>query len=96
MEVLLKELAELKKRIDQHDVALAARGMVSHPFMAKDVPKPKPCRGCQNGREIDNFLWSMKSTSMLPDFETMHPRFKLCLFTLKTSLHCGGGGGVRI
>jgi len=56
VEVLLKELAELKKRIDQHDVALATRGMVSHPFMVKDVPKPKPYKGSRNAREIDNFL----------------------------------------
>ena len=45
VEVLLKELSELKERIDQHDVALATRGMVSHPFMAKDVPKLKPYKG---------------------------------------------------
>ena len=28
--------------------------------MAKDVPKPKPYKGSQNAREIDNFLWSME------------------------------------
>ena len=60
VEVLLKELAELKERIDQHDVTLATRGMVSHPFMAKDVPKPKPYKGSRNAREIDNFLWNME------------------------------------
>ena len=59
VKVLLKELAELKERIDLHDIALATRGMVSHPFMAKDVPKPKPYKGSQNVREID-ILWSMK------------------------------------
>ena len=80
MEVLLKELTELKERIDQHDVALATRGMVSHPLMAKDVPKPNLTRGLgMLGRLITSFeVW--KSTSMLSDFETMHPRFKLCLF----------------
>ena len=51
LEVLLKELAELKERIDQPDVALATRGMVSHPFMAKDVPKPKPYKGSRNAQE---------------------------------------------
>jgi len=56
----LKELVELKERIDQHDVALATRGMVSHLFMAKDVLKPKPYKGSQNAREIDNFLWSLE------------------------------------
>jgi len=60
VEVLLKELVELKERIDQYDVALATRGMVQHPFMAKDVPKPKSYKGSRNAREIDNFLWSMK------------------------------------
>jgi len=60
VEVLLKELVELKERIDQHDVALATRGMVSHPFIAKDVPKSKPYKGSRNAWEIDNFLWSME------------------------------------
>ena len=60
VEVLLKELTELKERIDQHDVALATRGMVSHPFMTKDMPKPKPYKGSRNAREIDYFLWSME------------------------------------
>ena len=32
VEVLLNGFAELKERIDQHDVALATQGMVSHPF----------------------------------------------------------------
>ena len=56
VEALLKELAELKEKIDQYDVALTTRGMVSHSVMAKDVPKPKPYKGSQNAREIDNFL----------------------------------------
>ena len=60
VEVLLKELAELKERIDQHDVVLETRDMVSHPFVAKDVPKPKPYKGSRNAWEIDNFLWSME------------------------------------
>jgi len=56
VEVLLKELVKLKERIDQHDVALATRDLVTHPFMAKDVPKPKPYKGSQNARETDNFI----------------------------------------
>jgi len=56
VEVPLKELAELKERIDQHDVALATRGVDHIPFMAKDVPKSKPYKSSQNAREIDNFL----------------------------------------
>ena len=59
--VLLKELVKLKERIDQHDVALATGDMVAHPFMAKDVPKPKPYKESQNARKIDNFLWSMEA-----------------------------------
>ena len=96
VEILLKELAELNERIDQHDVTLATRGMMSHPFMTKDVPKPKPYKGFRNAREIDNFLWSMEVYFDAADFETMHPRFKLCLFILKTLLHCGGVGDMEI
>ena len=56
VEVLLKELAKLKERIVQHEAALTTRGMVSHPFITKDVPKSKPYKESRNAREIDNFL----------------------------------------
>jgi len=96
VEVLLKELTELKERIDQHDVALATRGMVSHPFMTKDMPKPKPYKGSRNARRLITSFEVWESTSMLSDFEMMPLGFKLCLFTLKTSLRCGGVGDVKI
>ena len=96
VEVLLKELVEFKEKIYQYDVALTTRGMVSHPFMAKDMPKPKPYKGFRNaGRLITSFgVW--KSTSMLSDFEMMPVSFRMCPFILKTSLHYGGVGDARI
>lgn len=60
VEVLMKKLAELEGRVDQCDAALATRGMVTQPFLTKDIPKPKPYKGTRSAQEIDNFLWGMQ------------------------------------
>ncbi|MBA0728064.1 hypothetical protein Golax_000999 [Gossypium laxum] len=59
---LKEEIAELKRELTIYKAALS-NGMLNLRLkqQAIDVPKPKKFKGARSTREVDNFLWEIKS-----------------------------------